>query len=176
MYQNGTSKWTPERVDRLEALCKSGYSAGQIAQIFGDVSRNAVIGKVHRLKLVLMSSGSGLRVKGDFVARLRASQRLQNGVKRRAPKKRAAAYMRREPVMKSEPLPPDPPVSGAPAPLLLKFADLTAASCRWPVGDPQHADFGFCGHARKDGLPYCEDHARRAYSPAVSRVAVKRAA
>lgn len=158
--------WTAERVERLKSLCESGLSASAIARNLGaDISRNAVIGKVHRMHLTLLGTPSST-----------AARRLTEGIARRKKARRSVALQRREPKIKSQPMPPDPPIAGAPAPLMLKIADLTASSCRWPIGDPQHADFGFCGHAKQDGLPYCEDHARKAYSPAVSRVAVKRAA
>ena len=42
---------------------------------------------------------------------------------------------------------------------------LKEADCRWPIGDPQHSDFHFCGHTKHAGLPYCEFHARKAYQP-----------
>ena len=46
---------------------------------------------------------------------------------------------------------------------------LTDRICKWPIGDPRHPDFHFCGRASAEGLPYCTDHARRAYQPPARR-------
>ena len=104
--------WTDERVQQLKDLWAQGLSASEIADILGDITRNAVIGKAHRLGL------SG----------------------------------RPSPIKKK-------PTRGA------TILALTERMCKWPVGDPKHQDFHFCG---KPSLPYCAEHAAVAYQPASS--------
>lgn len=91
-------------------------SASEIAEMLGDITRNAVIGKAHRLGL------SG----------------------------------RPSPIKKK-------PVVGA------TILSLTERMCKWPVGDPKHADFHFCGKGAHPGMPYCVEHATLAYQPAKRR-------
>ncbi len=101
--------WTEERVERLKELWSQGMSASEIAQLLGDVTRNAVIGKAHRLGL-----------------------------------------------------------SGRPSPIRKKskgvtILDLTERMCKWPIGDPKHPDFRFCGKPSVPGMPYCAEHCAIAY-------------
>jgi GcrA cell cycle regulator len=105
--------WTDERIEQLKILWGQGISASEIADTMGDVSRNAVIGKAHRLGL-----------------------------------------------------------SGRPSPIKKKttrgatILALTERMCKWPVGDPKHHDFHFCGRPAQLGMPYCAEHAAIAYQPA----------
>ncbi len=107
--EKDTGTWTEERVERLKELWSQGMSASEIAQMLGDVTRNAVIGKAHRLGL-----------------------------------------------------------SGRPSPIRKKskgvtILDLTERMCKWPIGDPKHADFRFCGKPSVPGMPYCPEHCAMAY-------------
>ena len=132
--------WTPDRVETLTRLWLDGQAASVIADRLGEVTRNAVIGKVHRLGL------PG-----------RATTNRQP--RRTSPRRdRAGRVTIRKPVFvrPRHALPLDLPP--APAALMLSVADLTETTCHWPVGDPRLPDFGFCGAQRTGRQPYCEFH------------------
>lgn len=163
--------WTDERVDLLKKLWGEGLSASQIAGELGGVTRNAVIGKVHRLGL------SG---------RAKAPQPAANRPKK--PMARPATTTGRgegAPIsvgataLKSETLPVARP-QAAPAPSLTSLSDeplihnasvlqINEQTCKWPVGDPSTDDFHFCARRSDVGIPYCGYHARIAYQPVADR-------
>ena len=150
--------WTDERVELLKKLWQDGLSASQIAKQLGGVTRNAVIGKVHRLGL------SG---------RATPSKPQRTVFKAPRPARPAAASP-------SAPRRIAEPVSSAahPAPTPVRYVDETpgtatvltlgAHMCKWPIGDPSLDSFTFCGRRSSDG-PYCNDHARVAYQPQQTR-------
>jgi GcrA cell cycle regulator len=164
--------WTDERVELLRKLWAEGLSASQIAAQLGGVSRNAVIGKVHRLKL----SSRG---------RAAPTQARQKKTKPAAPKAAKPASPPSRPVPQTvgatalkvefdaEPAPR--PVTRTddsvvvPISRRLKLVELSDRTCKWPNGDPLNEDFHFCGTASKDGSPYCAYHARLAYQPVSDR-------
>lgn len=141
--------WTEARVANLRKLWADGLSASQIAMRLGGVSRNAVIGKVHREQL------PGRKT------------RIQDKPKRRKPRI-ALTFVR--PERRPPPHPPLPytvaPIE-APPPLLTPLLDLQPQQCRWPVGDPGEVSFAFCGR-QADGS-YCGAHARAAFQPPARR-------
>jgi len=140
--------WTDERVELLKKLWLDGLSASQIAKQLGGVTRNAVIGKVHRLGL------SG---------RATPSQPQRTTFKApRAPRPAVAAQPRRlnEPSLPSAPVAVYYPEEPGSATVLT----LGAHMCKWPIGDPSTDGFTFCGRRSNDG-PYCVEHARVAYQP-----------
>lgn len=157
--------WNEERVELLKKLWNEGLSASQIASRLGGVTRNAVIGKVHRLGL----SGrvTPTRTLGTRRPRARTATAPRRVVR---PRPMAAAGPVRnqwgwESAIQPEGLPEVAeelfiPLEDRKSVLMLKEND-----CRWPIGDPQHDDFHFCGHPKREGLPYCEFHARKAYQP-----------
>jgi GcrA cell cycle regulator len=140
--------WTDARVETLTTLWRDGLSASQIASALGGVTRNAVIGKLHRLGL----SGRG---KPATPGRLRAS---------RAPVRTPGARVRSAAPRSAGAAAPHAPPTDDPG-LVPEVAALTAHVCRWPLGDPRAADFSFCGRAAAAGGPYCADHDRRAHRP-----------
>ena len=161
--------WTDERVEQLKKLWSEGLSASQIASRLGEVTRNAVIGKVHRLGLAGRATVSRPKVMRP--------RKVANAAAR--PGKRPNKIMR-FPSPGGFPLPGG--TEGGPEPYARTFEELVIpleerasilslkeTSCRWPIGDPQHDDFHFCGRGKLDGLPYCEFHAHRAFQPAQSR-------
>lgn len=132
--------WTDERVDLLKKLWKKGLSASQIAEELGDVTRNAVIGKAHRLGL--SSRPSPLK---------KASEAAPKKKVKPAPKKKpAAAVAPPKPVEKEEPE-------------AITILTLTERMCKWPLGHPGEEDFRFCGRKSAPGQPYCAYHAAMAY-------------
>lgn len=160
--------WTDERVELLKKLWSEGLSASQIAGRLGSVSRNAVIGKVHRLGLSGRATTSRMKTH-----RPRARIANANAAKRAVAKSRLAAIG--NPAVRAlyngDAEPYTPPAEELVIPLAERksIQTLQECSCRWPIGDPQALEFHFCGKNKVPGLPYCEFHARRAFQPAVPR-------
>ncbi len=159
--------WTDERVELLKRLWGEGLSASQIAgRLAHGVTRNAVIGKVHRLGL------SG-RVTPQRTAHPRTRKTREPSHPGRATVMPTAGATALKPSLRPEPTPrpaPEPlTIIQAPKGERVNILMLTDKTCRWPVGDPGHEDFSFCGHSPKAGVPYCEYHARMAYQPAQDR-------
>ena len=184
--------WTDERVEQLRKLWSDGLSASQIATEIGGVSRNAVIGKVHRLGL------SG-RTKTPIPATTARPAR-----KAPAPAPQATA-----PISRPAPSAPASAPAPAPRPIAASFSsaslaaapaiekpiaeiaakpmpaahgdvvvplservtimDLREFMCRWPMGDPTSPSFRFCGARSVTGMPYCTHHASIAYQPVMDR-------
>jgi len=155
--------WTDERVDLLKRLWSEGLSASQIAGRLGSVTRNAVIGKVHRLGLSGRATTS--RMKSH-----RPRTRLAN-TKRPVKQRFAQAG---NPAVRALYLDAEAYVAPAeeieiPVAERKTIQTLSECSCRWPIGDPQTSEFHFCGRAKVPLLPYCEVHARRAFQPVAPR-------
>jgi len=144
--------WTDERVDRLRELWGSGKSASEIAEVLGGVSRNAVIGKAHRLGLSGRPSPIRKREDGGRPATV---SRTAPGNGAGSAQAKTAAPARPKVVSVQEPGPLDD--AGA------TILNLTERMCRWPLGDPKKPGFRFCGRPAIAGLPYCQDHATVAY-------------
>lgn len=150
--------WTDERVELLKKLWQDGLSASQIAKQLGGVTRNAVIGKVHRLGL------SG---------RATPSKPARTTFKAPRPARPAAAPS--APRRIAEPLSAHHPQQ---APTPVRYVDeapgtatvltLGAHMCKWPIGDPSLDTFTFCGRRSGEG-PYCHEHSQVAYQPAQSK-------
>jgi GcrA cell cycle regulator len=152
--------WNDERVELLKKLWSDGLSASQIAGRLGGVTRNAVIGKVHRLGLSGRATTSRMKSHRPR-ARAQTAKRLM--------KPRFANVgnpaLRQLYLGDTEPYTPPAEELVIPVAERKSIQTLTEASCRWPIGDPQHADFHFCGRSKITGLPYCDFHARRAFQP-----------
>lgn len=162
--------WTDERVELLKKLWMEGLSASQIAAELGSVTRNAVIGKVHRLGLSgrAKSTSSSSRPKrpqrnSTFGGRSTRSAQRKSGGDFQVP-----ATTTREPASR-------PVAIEAPEPLKLELVQLNEQTCKWPIGDPAQEDFHFCGHSTKEASPYCAFHSRMAYQPVVDRRRERRA-
>ncbi|MEZ5828752.1 MAG: GcrA family cell cycle regulator [Hyphomicrobiales bacterium] len=162
--------WTDERVELLKKLWAEGLSASQIAGRLGGVTRNAVIGKVHRLGLsgrATSSRSSAPRPRRNHVPRQHRSSSLTFGTRGNVALKPSyeAEY--------------DPaPLQELVIPLHERASILTLKEtmCRWPIGDPTEEDFHFCGRKKLGTVPYCEHHARMAYQPVQARRREKRTA
>jgi GcrA cell cycle regulator len=158
--------WTDERVELLKKLWAEGLSASQIAGRIGGVSRNAVIGKVHRLGL--SGRATTTRMKSH-----RPRARMAQSSAKRSQKARFAQVG--NPAVRALYKPDAEPFVPAQEELVIPLKErksiqtLAECHCRWPIGDPQHPDFHFCGKTKVAGLPYCEFHARRAFQPPQSR-------
>jgi GcrA cell cycle regulator len=157
--------WTDERVELLKKLWADGLSASQIAGQLGGVTRNAVIGKVHRLSLsgrVKPASSTPRPRKPRPSAPHRPSARTFIAGNT-ALKAHALPAPRR--------LPAAIPAEDVVVPISLNrsLMDLNDSMCKWPIGDPGVDGFGFCGHKNFNSLPYCEYHSRLAYQPVNDR-------
>ncbi len=153
--------WNDERVELLKKLWAEGLSASQIAGRIGGVTRNAVIGKVHRLGL------SG-RAPTSRSTTNRPRQRISTA--RRVARPRFVVPAGNQALRAlyqpdAEPLVPSYEEIDVPLAERKSILELTESDCHWPIGDPQLAEFHFCNRKKVPGLPYCEDHARRAFQP-----------
>jgi GcrA cell cycle regulator len=163
--------WTEERVELLKKLWTEGLSASQIAGKLGDVTRNAVIGKVHRLGLAGRAVTSRVRPSRPrsnialFPQRTPQVQFRTFGNTALKPALLPAEERRPAIIM---PLRKLPELDVAPAERV-SLLDLKECMCRWPVGDPTDENFHFCGRKKSTGAPYCEHHAAIAYNPAARR-------
>lgn len=156
--------WTDERVEQLKKLWSEGLSASQIAGRLGGVTRNAVIGKVHRLGL------SG-RVSAPSGAVKRQGPRITTPRRVAKPKFTTVGNLALRALYQPDAEPYTPVCEEIEIPTAERksLLDLTESSCRWPIGDPQTSEFHFCNRSKVTGLPYCEAHARRAFQPPQAR-------
>jgi GcrA cell cycle regulator len=185
--------WNDERVELLKKMWSEGQSASQIAKELGNVTRNAVIGKVHRLGL---SNRAG-------AAPVKPAEKVEAAPARPAPKVAETAVPAPEPraekvapqqqaaqpqvparpkiVPAGQPLPPQPSANEISPEALasvrevekkakrITLMELTERTCKWPIGDPATDDFWFCGLAVQPGKPYCDAHVGVAFQPMSSR-------
>lgn len=158
--------WTDERVELLKKLWGDGLSASQIAAELGEVTRNAVIGKVHRLGL------SGRAKASPAAARPRKAARPEREMRPQRPMSRGntALAPELEDLVEEAPA-PAPATSDNVVPMGQRctIMNLTESTCRWPSGEPGTDNFYFCGGKTKAGMPYCAHHARIAYQPVNDR-------
>jgi len=150
--------WNDERVEQLKAMWGQGSSASQIAKILGGVTRNAVIGKAHRLGL------SG----GAKPAQPRAELRERTAPDHGAARASASVEPRQAPRLVIPAVPPPPPIEELEVPPeheRVSLLKLSEKMCKWPIGNPGDATFRFCGRSSHPGIPYCAEHGARAYQP-----------
>ncbi|MGX5735292.1 GcrA family cell cycle regulator [Bosea thiooxidans] len=171
---NEAGAWTDERVELLKKLWSDGLSASQIAAELGNVTRNAVIGKVHRLGLSGRAKSAAQPAAPRNAAPRKAPTRSPShpmgnpaaairGAHALAP----SALPEAEVETAQEPLPSEDVV--IPFSERVTIMELREYMCRWPMGDPTSPEFRFCGARSQTGLPYCGYHARIAYQPAADR-------
>jgi GcrA cell cycle regulator len=141
--------WTEERIASLRKMWQEGLSASQVARQLGGVSRNAVIGKVHRMGLAGRDAPARPRSLGG-----RPPTRVHNRPKM-APAIRRS-IKRTEVILE--------PVQAAfevePSATILTLGE---HACRWPIGDPETSGFGFCGRVRIGQGSYCAGHSQVAF-------------
>jgi GcrA cell cycle regulator len=186
--------WTDERVETLKSMWAEGKSASQIAKELGGVTRNAVIGKVHRLGLSNRAGGPD-RPEDEIAPLETPGEEPLAGPEDEVPAARtAAAAAPARPLVRDaapapaprpkptgQPLPPQPSGSEISAEALANLAEvakkarrlslmqLSERTCKWPVGDPATDDFWFCGLPAVPGKPYCETHVAVAFQPMSAR-------
>ena len=155
--------WTDERVEILKRRWAEGLSASQIAAELGGITCNAVIGKVLRLGL----SGRA-KSPSSTAPRPRKPRAHSQMLRVSRPSVRGNTALAHAYEFDAE---PEPELIDNIIPLGQRrsLLELTEETCRWPIGDPGHPDFFFCGGQAITGLPYCAYHSRVAYQPAHMR-------
>ncbi|MCU0828382.1 MAG: GcrA cell cycle regulator [Tabrizicola sp.] len=189
--------WTDERVETLKRMWSEGQSASQIAKELGGVTRNAVIGKVHRLGLSNRVGGKDDEDDSPVAAApaptaaprpepVQARPEPAPGPRAEPLRPAPASNVTPLPVRKAiipagQPLPPQPSQNEISPEALasvrevekrarkLTLMELTERTCKWPIGDPATDDFWFCGLPSLPGKPYCEAHVGVAFQPMSAR-------
>ena len=155
--------WSSEAIDQLRALWAEGHSTAEIGRRMG-VSKNAIVGKAHRLNLPPRPSPIR-REAADGTPRPAVPQPRRIA----PPSPREPGPMRRlEAAAPAAPVPAAPPAP-APAAVVRPFPRVSARSCCWPLGEPGTPDFRFCAAEALGGKPYCAEHAAVAYVKARDR-------
>jgi len=138
--------WTPDRESKLRTLWKKGHTASQIATLIGETTRNAVIGKAHRLNLEART------VSRKTVNTSKA--RLENDVEIKQEKLSRKARFKS--LLLDKNFEPENPK---------KLTELTDNTCKWPIGHPYEKNFYFCGRKPLEKFSYCKLHVLYAFQP-----------
>ena len=139
--------WSPEKEEKLRELWKKGHSASQIASMLGDTTRNAVIGKAHRLNLEARMTSKKKQV---VAGKQKNSSLKEYKAQKLGRKARFKALLLDKNFEGENPL---------------KLEELTDKTCRWPIGHPHEENFYFCGRQSMEKLPYCKLHVLYAFQP-----------
>ena len=138
--------WTDEKISKLKELWGKGNTASQIAEIIGGISRNAVIGKAHRLNL-------SAKIKSRSVS---SNQNFQNDKEESNLKQKQGRKSKFQSLIIEKDFEPENPK---------KLEELDESSCKWPVGHPEEKSFYFCGRSSLKDFSYCKLHLLYAYQP-----------
>ena len=138
--------WNEEKVEKLKELWGKGSTASQIAEIIGGISRNAVIGKAHRLNL-----SSKIKTRNTS-----SSHNFDNVSEEDSSKQRRGRKSKFQSLIIEKDFEPENPK---------KLEELDESSCKWPVGHPEEESFYFCGRSSLKDFSYCKLHLLYAYQP-----------
>ena len=138
--------WTEEKVAKLKELWGKGNTASQIAEIIGGISRNAVIGKAHRLNL-------SAKIKTRSVA---SNKNIENNLEEKDFKSRKGRKSKFRSLLIEKDFEPENPK---------QLEELDENSCKWPIGHPDEKSFYFCGRSSLKDFSYCKLHLLYAYQP-----------
>ena len=138
--------WTEEKVSKLKELWGKGNTASQIAEIIGGISRNAVIGKAHRLNL-------SAKIKTRAAT---SSKNFENSVEKNNVQTKKSGRSKFKSLIIEKDFEPENPK---------QLEELDENSCKWPIGHPNEKDFYFCGRSSLKDFSYCKLHLLYAYQP-----------
>ena len=138
--------WTDEKVQKLKELWKKGHTASEIANLLGETTRNAVIGKAHRLNLEARATSKKSSTKIN-------SENNKNPELKTQKLGRKAKF---KALLLDKNFEPENPK---------KLEELTDETCRWPIGHPYEEKFYFCGRKSMEKFPYCKLHVLYAFQP-----------
>jgi len=138
--------WNEEKVEKLKKLWGKGSTASQIAEIIGGISRNAVIGKAHRLNL-----SSKIKTRNAS-----SGQNFDSSLEENSSKQRTGRKSKFQSLIIEKDFEPENPK---------KLEELDESSCKWPVGHPEEQSFYFCGRSSLKDFSYCKLHLLYAYQP-----------
>jgi GcrA cell cycle regulator len=138
--------WNDEKVEKLKELWGKGSTASQIAEIIGGISRNAVIGKAHRLNL-----SSKIKTRNAS-----SSQNFDNSSEENSSKQKRGRKSKFQSLIIEKDFEPENPK---------KLEELDESSCKWPIGHPEEQSFYFCGRSSLKDFSYCKLHLLYAYQP-----------
>jgi GcrA cell cycle regulator len=138
--------WNEEKVSKLKELWGKGNTASQIAEIIGGISRNAVIGKAHRLNL-----SSKIKTRNTS-----SSQSSNNISEENNSKQKQGRKSKFKSLLIEKDFEPENPK---------KLEELDEDSCKWPIGHPEEKSFYFCGRSSLKDFSYCKLHLLYAYQP-----------
>ena len=138
--------WTEEKVEKLKELWGKGNTASQIAEIIGGISRNAVIGKAHRLNL-------SAKIKTRAAT---SNHSFENSLENKKIKIKRGRRSRFKSLIIEKDFEPENPK---------QLEELDDNSCKWPIGHPNEEKFYFCGRKPESDFPYCKLHVLYAFQP-----------
>ena len=138
--------WTPEKEEKLKKLWRKGHTASQISSMLGDTTRNAVIGKAHRLNLEARAISTKFKSKVN----------TENNVKPEIKTQKLGRKARFKALLLDKNFEQENPK---------KLEELTDETCRWPIGHPYEETFYFCGRKPMEKFPYCKLHVLYAFQP-----------
>ena len=138
--------WTEEKVNKLKELWGKGNTASQIAEIIGGITRNAVIGKAHRLNL-------SAKIKTRTAT---SNKNFENSLEEKNNQSKKGRRSKFKSLIIEKDFEPENPK---------QLEELDENSCKWPIGHPNEKSFYFCGRKSLKDFSYCKLHLLYAYQP-----------